>query len=266
MSGTGAVHLEYLDLAIAAVLILLAGGLSIVLKLGIARRLFIASLRTVVQLMLIGYVLTFVFGMNHIILILTLALVMATIAGRAGVRRASRRFPGDVWFGIFTLILTGFLTTYLVTSVIIQVEPWYRPQYVIPILGMILGNGLTGISLSLDHLLDKLHNGRAEVEMELAHGATAWEAALGPLRGSIRLGMIPIINSMMVVGMVSLPGMMTGQILQGADPLEAVKYQIVVMFMIAFATTMGCVFINLLAFQRLFNSRHQLRAQLISKR
>lgn len=266
MNGTGAVHLEYLDLAIAAVLILLAGGLSIVLKLGIARQLFIASLRTVVQLMLIGYVLTFVFGMNHILLILILALVMAGIAGRAGVRRASRRFPGDIWFGVFTLVLTGFLTTYLVTSVIIHIEPWYRPQYVIPILGMILGNGLTGVSLSLDHLLDKLHNGRAEVEMELAHGATAWEAALTPLQESIRRGMIPIINSMMVVGLVSLPGMMTGQILQGADPLEAVKYQIVVMFMIAFSTTMGCVLINLLAFQRLFNSRHQLRSQLISKR
>jgi putative ABC transport system permease protein len=107
---------------------------------------------------------------------------------------------------------------------------------------------------------------RAEVEMELSHGATRWEAARTPLRDAVRRGMIPIINAMMVVGLVSLPGMMTGQILAGADPLEAVKYQVVIMFMIAGATSMGCIGMALLVYRRLFNEKHQLRADLILRR
>jgi putative ABC transport system permease protein len=99
--------------------------------------------------------------------------------------------------------------------------------------------------------------------MELAHGATRWEAARDVLRDAVRRGMIPIINSMMVVGVVSLPGMMTGQILAGADPLRAVKWQIVVMFMIAAATSLGCIAVAMLTYKRLFNARHQLAVDLI---
>jgi len=102
--------------------------------------------------------------------------------------------------------------------------------------------------------------------MELAHGATRWEAARAPLSDAVRRGMIPIINSMMVAGLVSLPGMMTGQILAGEDPLKAVEYQIVVMFMIAAATSLGCMLIAVLVYHRLFNARHQLLSDLITKR
>jgi len=153
-----------------------------------------------------------------------------------------------------------------VTGVVIGVQPWYRPQYLIPLLGMILGNGLTGISLCLDSLLELFAERSDLVEMELAHGATAWEAARPHLSEAVRKGMIPIINAMTVVGIVSLPGMMTGQILAGADPLEAVKYQIVVMFMLAAATSGGCMLIALGSFRRLFNSRHQLLRERIIRR
>src|SRR3569623_2692060 len=115
---------------------------------------------------------------------------------------------------------------------LLRVEPWYSPQYAIPLLGMILGNTLNGISLGLDRLGGELSGRRAPVEALLALGATRWEAARGPIRQAVRTGLIPTINAMMVVGIVSLPGMMTGQILAGADPVEAVKYQIVMMFLI----------------------------------
>jgi len=131
---------------------------------------------------------------------------------------------------------------------------------------MILGNSLTGLSLCLDQLLETVHERRAEVEMELALGATRWEAARGPLAASVRRGMIPTINAMMVVGIVSLPGMMTGQILAGADPAVAVRYQIVVMFMLTASTALGCIFIALLACRTLFNDRHQLVSRLLIHR
>ena len=120
-------------------------------------------------------------------------------------------------------------------------------------------------SSRLDELLSSLDEQRARVETELSLGATRWEAARAPLRESIRRGMIPILNSMMVVGVVSLPGMMTGQILEGADPLMAVRYQIVIMFMLAGATSFGCMLLALLVYRRLFNPRHQLRAELITR-
>ncbi len=131
---------------------------------------------------------------------------------------------------------------------------------------MVLGNTLTGISLSLDYLLDALSEKRKVVEMELALGATRWEAARDLLGGAVTRGMIPTLNGMMVVGVVSLPGMMTGQILQGADPVNAVKYQIVVMFMLCTATALGSIISALLVYRRLFNPRHQLNLDIVRKR
>jgi putative ABC transport system permease protein len=141
----------------------------------------------------------------------------------------------------------------------LRVEPWYLPQYAIPLLGMILGNTLTGISLGLERFTDALTQGRDQVELLLTLGGTRWEAALPAIRQAARTGMIPILNSMTVVGIVSLPGMMTGQLLAGVSPVQAVKYQIVIMFLIASATALGTVGAVLLGYLRLFNRRHQFR-------
>jgi putative ABC transport system permease protein len=124
---------------------------------------------------------------------------------------------------------------------------------------MVLGNTLTGISLGLDRFMEGLVNQQSQIETLLTLGATRWEAAHGQVRDAIRVGMIPMINSMMVMGLVSLPGMMTGQILAGADPIDAVRYQIVIIFMIASSTALGTFGIVLLAFNALLNPSHQLR-------
>src|SRR5262249_33585000 len=141
--------------------------------------------------------------------------------------------------------------------VIVPVKPWYSPQHAIPLLGMILGNTLSGISLGLDRLGGELRARRTQVETLLALGATRWEAAREPMRHGVRTGMIPIVNGMMVVGIVSLPGMMTGQLLAGIAPIQAVKYQIVIMFLIASGTALGVVSSVLLSFLKLFNDHHQ---------
>jgi len=263
---TTAIPLTPVDLAIAAGLVVVAGAISVALRLGLVRRLAVAAVRTVVQLVLLGHVLSAVFALDSALVVLGLMLAMGAAAGHAALGRATRRFRGALPGAILTLVLTGTLTTFTVTGVIIGVDPWYAPQYVIPLLGMILGNTLTGLSLGLDSLLESLDLRRDVVEMELAHGATAWEAARAPIADAVRRAMIPIINAMTVVGIVSLPGMMTGQILQGADPLDAITYQIVVMFMLAAASALGAIGIALLAFRRLFAPSHALRAERILPR
>jgi putative ABC transport system permease protein len=254
------------ELAIAALLVLVAGAVSLGLRLGLERRLGIASVRTVVQLLAVGYVLKLVFRLDSPWPVLAIMLVMTFAASLSAVRRASRTLRGVTVMAFITLVASGFAVTFTVTNLVIGVEPWFRPQYTIPLLGMVLGNGLTGISLCLDQVLEALSDRRAQVETDLALGASRWEAAREPLAEGVRKGMIPIINSMMVVGIVSLPGMMTGQILSNSDPLDAVAYQVVVMFMIAAATSLGCMGIAVLVYFRCFNSRHQLEHERITRR
>ena len=135
----------------------------------------------------------------------------------------------------------------IVTQLVVGARPWYAPRYVIPLVGMILGNSLTGISLCLDRFLEHLDARRAEIELRLAFGATRHEALADPLRAAVRTGLTPLMNAMAAAGVVSLPGMMTGQILAGAPPLQAVAYQVVVMFMLAAATALGAMIAAVLA-------------------
>jgi putative ABC transport system permease protein len=264
--SSAAETLTWWDVALGGGLVLVAGVISVALRLDLERRLALAAARTVIQLMLVGYVLRWVFRLDTAWAVFGVVGIMLLAASRAAVARSSRDYPGAMPGAFATLVAAGMATVFVVTWAIIGNRPWWSPQYLIPILGMILGNGLNGISLCLDHLLETLAERRGLIEADLAHGATRWEAAREPLSDAVRRGMIPIINSMMVVGIVSLPGMMTGQILAGADPLQAVKYQVVVMFMIAAATSLGCIGIAVLTYLRLFNARHQLEAGRIRKR
>jgi putative ABC transport system permease protein len=261
----GAPVLDWWDLVAAAGLLLAAGGLSLGLKLGVARRLFWAAGRTVVQLTAVGFVLRFVFEGERAGLTAALAALMIVAASQASVQRSGRSFTGAIPLAFVALVLSSLATVWVVTEWVVGVDPWWTPRVMIPLLGMILGNGLTGISLCLDELLTRLTERAAEVEAELACGATRWEAARGPLREALRRGLIPIINSMTVAGLVSLPGMMTGQILAGASPFQAARYQIVVMFMIAAATSTGSILMALLVYRRLFNDRHQLRNERVRR-
>lgn len=261
----GAIPLDYWDLAIAAALVLVAGGVNVALRLGLEKKLLVASVRTIAQLIAIGYVLEWVFAIDNAPAVMGILAVMIVVAGKAAVDRSKRRFQGATLRALAALSASSILATFTVTGAIVGVSPWYDAQYVIPLMGMVLGNSLTGISLCLDRLLAHLAERRPEVEAALAHGATSWEASRGMVADAVRTGMIPILNSMTVVGLVSLPGMMTGQILAGADPLIAVKYQIVVMFMLCAATALGAIGVAFLVQRRLFDERHCLRSDLIKK-
>src|SRR5690606_33448060 len=168
MPERGAIPIDDWHLALSAALVLSAGIISVALRLNIEKRLAVASLRTVVQLLLIGYVLGWVFALREPFLVLVLLTLMIAAASSAAVRRSSRRFRGVHGLAFATLALTGLATTIGTTERVIGVKPWWRPQYLVPLLGMVLGNGLTGISLCLDDLLASLAEQRDKVEMELA--------------------------------------------------------------------------------------------------
>ena len=253
------------EIALGASLVLATGAVSVALRLGLENKLAWAAVRTVLQLLLVGYLLGWIFRADTPAMVVVAFLIMSLAAARAAVKRSSRWFRGVYHRVFLTLLLCGVVTTLVATQWIIGVQPWYAPRYLIPLLGMVFGNSLTGISLCLDYLLEALDEDRERIEMALCLGATSWEASRDSLRAAVRRGMIPIINSMSVAGIVSLPGMMTGQILAGADPLQAVAYQIVVLFMISAATALGCMVTAVLVFRRLFNSRHQLLVQRIRR-
>jgi len=259
------VDLSYGQVALAALLILINGAISVSLRLGMERTLAWASVRTVLQLLLVGWVLKWVFEVDRWYIVIALLALMTFIAGITAGQRNARRFPG-IWFStIVSLWAASWLVTaYAMVFVIQDRASWLEPRFVIPLLGMVLGNSLNGTSIGLNSFTDTLVTQRDQVEMALALGATRWEAVRMPMQQAVRNGMIPIVNSMMVVGIVSLPGMMTGQLLSGTDPIEAVKYQIVIMFLIASATALCTVGAVLLGFRRLFNSDHQFLYRRIS--
>jgi putative ABC transport system permease protein len=192
-----------------------------------------------------------------------MALVMLLAAGREVMGRQKRRFAGWWGFGVGTvsMFVSSFSITLLALTAIIDIQPWYAPRYAVPLLGMVLGNTMTGMAVGLDRLTQAAWSQRAAIEGRLILGEEAPAAIAGIRRDSIRSGLIPIINAMSAAGIVSLPGMMTGQILGGSPPLEAVKYQILVMFLIAAGTGFGTITAVWLGGQRLFDERHRLRLE-----
>ena len=249
------------DLGLAAALVLVLALLSLRLKLGVVRRLLIAALRATVQLGLIGLVLKTLFELSHPGLIGALALVMLLVAGYEVLAGQKRRFRGGWGMGIGTLsmFISSFTVTLLALTVIVQPQPWYAPQYLIPLLGMLLGNTLNGVAVSLESLTRSAWEGRGAIEARLMLGQD-WSTAIGDIRSAaLRTGLIPIINSMAVAGIVSLPGMMTGQILAGSPPLEAAKYQLMILFLIAAGTGFGAMAAVWIGSRRLFDERERLR-------
>ena len=260
------IPLEFSDLALAAVLVVINGALSLALRLGLERDLLIATVRMVVQLFLVGLVLTTLFALVSPLWTGLAALAMVLFAGREIMARQERRLAGMWSYGLGTgcmLVASGVVTVFALATQL-QPEPWYHPRYTLPILGMVLGNTMTGISLGLHTLTTGLVRGRAGVEAQLALGATWREAALPVSRAALRSAMMPIINSMAAIGLVSLPGMMTGQILSGIEPNEAVKYQLLIMFLIAGGTALGATAAVLACGWRLTDRRHRLRLDRIA--
>ena len=255
------IALNYWELAIASVLIFINAALSIIFGLRVHRSLVVAAIRMVVQLTLVGLVLTTLFSVVSLLWTGIAALAMVLFAGHEAAQRQDRRLSGWWSYGLGTgcMMMASVLVTIFALLAALRPNPWYDPRYAIPLLGMILGNCMTGVGLGLNTLTTSLVNRRASVEAQLMLGATREVAAAPVMREALRSALMPTINSMAATGVVSLPGMMTGQILGGVPPAEAVKYQILVMFLIAGGTGLGAVTAVLGGVYRLTDGRHRLR-------
>ena len=261
------IPLSAIDLSVAVLLVVLLALLSWHLHLGVERQLLIAALRSILQLLLLGLVLKTLFAQQSPLPIGALALFMLGVAGYEVMARQQRRFRGAWGIGIGTLsmFVSSFSITLLALHWVVQVEPWYTPQYLIPLLGMLLGNTMSGMAIALDNLTLNAWQQRGVIEARLILGER-WEQAIGEIRrNALRSGLIPIINAMAAAGVVSLPGMMTGQILSGTPPLEAAKYQIMILLLIAVGTGLGAIVAVWIGSRRLFDQRQRLRLERLSK-
>lgn len=253
------IKLDLSDLVWALGMIAMAIGISSWQKLGLELPLANATLRTVVQLLGVGYILAVVFQFKDAIAVLAVLMVMLTIATITARNRIGKKIPQllPVVFG--SLFFSTALTLSYTNLLIIQPDTWYEPQYLIPLAGIVLGNAMNGAAIAGERLVSTISSSRLEIETHLSLGATAQQAVTTYRKEAIRAGLIPTLNQMMVVGIVTLPGMITGQLLSGIDPLDAASYQILIMLMLAFTNLLTTVLVTQGLTRQFFNPQSQLQ-------
>ena len=252
------VEITPIQLVLCLIFVAVAGTGSGVFKLKLEKDLAWGTVRTFAQLFIMGTVLKYIFQLNNAYLILVLFIFMIFWAAHAIRGRVNEDTVSFFVPTFISMVSSYVLVTILVTAVIVQVKPWYTPQYFIPLGGMIIGNSMNAITISLDRMFSDFRKQRDQIELAFCLGATYQEATHDLLRDVIKAGMIPSINALMTVGLVSLPGMMTGQILAGADPLTAIKYQIIVMLMLVASTAIGASIVVHVVRRRCFTRAHQM--------
>lgn len=257
-----ATTLTLIDILLTSSLLLIVIAISAYLRLGIVKTLLIAGTRTITQLSLIGLILAWVFARENAWQVLMILTIMTLIASFSAKNRVKYPYKGLLFDSTVSLAFATSIVTIIAITLILKISPWYNPQYIIPILGLILGNSLTAISLTNNDLINSIHDKQALINSRLSLSATPIESVYDLIKSAIINGLTPTINSMMVVGLVSLPGMMTGQILAGADPTQAVRYQIITMFLICTGSTLSCTLSALLIIRRFFDARGRLQIPL----
>lgn len=252
------IALSWADLARASALIIIAMAISAWQRLGLARGFAIGAVRAAVQLVAVGYVLAFLISARRWYLVLLALLVMLVAATITATDRQKRdRARLFVISGTAMLIGAGLTLAY-VDAVVMRLRPWYDPQYLIPLFGMIIGNSMNAAALAAERLNGEMELRRSEVEAYLALGASPARAASEAVRRALVAAIMPTVNMLMVVGLVSLPGMMTGQIIAGSSPQTAVRYQIVVVFMLGGAVAVTSVVVALWHRRTFFTPAEQL--------
>lgn len=224
------------------------------------KEILISSLRMTIQLVLVGYILAFVFEHSHPVYTLGIITIMLIFAINNIFNRTILQLSSEIKKVIALSMTLGILASiaYFVL-IVLQVYPWYEPRYIIPIAGMIIGNSMTGISLGVKTLVEGMTTNKQLVEAALILGATPKMASEQVVKSAFDAAMMPTINSMVGMGIVFLPGMMTGQILGGASPIIAIEYQIAVMLGIVGSVSLTVLLFVQLGYKTFFNSRSQIK-------
>ncbi|PRR78312.1 hypothetical protein CLLI_17390 [Clostridium liquoris] len=242
------------SLIIASSLIFISLFFSYYQKLNLEKETIIGVIRAIVQLTIVGYLLNFIFGLKNPFFT-TLLLLFMTINASFNASKRGKGIKNGFLISFIAIAIGAFITLFiLVASDAIK----YEAYQIVPIGGMIISNAMVAIGLCYKQLLDNFKNKREEVETKLALGADILPSSIEIIRDSIKTGMLPTIDSMKTLGIVALPGMMTGLILAGTSPIEAIKFQILVTFMMLSTTSIASFLACYLAYKGFFNERKQL--------
>lgn len=241
------------QISLAFIFVIIPLVMSVVLKLSLEKDVIIAAVRSTIQLMIVGYILTFVFDGNHPIYMFLMILLMI-VAATQNIIKKGQGIKGITWKIVLTLIVVEVLTIGILTG--FRIIP-FEPRYVIPISGMMIGNAMVLSLLFLNRFLSELDQNDEQIELILSLGGTPKQAIHRVLMTSIKNSMIPTIESTKTMGLVQLPGMMSGQIIGGADPLVAAQLQLLIIFLLMTAATLSSVLVGFLSYPTLFNDRAQ---------
>jgi putative ABC transport system permease protein len=255
----GLIELDLLGMGFALGLMLLAIGLSAWNRLGLEWNLAVATVRTIVQLLVVGYLLELVFALRSPWAVLAIIAAMMAIATVVARNRISRKVPYLLPIVGGAMLASTLFTLIYVNLLVLRLDPWYEPQYLVPLAGILLGNAMNAAAIAGERFVNTLNNSRLEIETHLCLGATPRQATMLYRREAMKAGLIPTLNSMMVVGVVTLPGIITGQILSGVDPLNAALYQMLIMFILAITTLITTVLLIRGIDQQFFTPAAQLK-------
>jgi len=253
------INISWLNVAVTTLLVIAAGICSLLLKLRLEKDIVTGTIRAFVQLFLLGYVLKTVFALNNPFIVFLLFSMMIYFAASIISGRVKERSVPYFLPVLASMFLSYIVINTFVMTVIIQVKPWYKPVYFIPIGGMIIGNSMNALAIAIHIWFETLKKERDRIGLYLSLGATPEESTSENFKSAIKSGMIPSINALMSVGVVSIPGMMTGQILAGVSPLIAIKYQIVIMLLLVGSTALSTVFAMHIVRRLSFTTGQQLK-------
>ncbi|MDD9339289.1 MAG: iron export ABC transporter permease subunit FetB [Providencia heimbachae] len=249
------------SLGFSIMLVLVAIFISHKEKLSLEKDIIWSTCRAIVQLLIAGYILKYIFNVDH--KILTIALVMFICFNAAWNAKKRSKYIDKIFVTALIAITAG---TFLTLFVLILTDAIaFTPMQVIPITGMIAGNAMIAVGLCFNNLGQRFGSQQQQIQEMLSLGATPKIASSSIIRDSIRAALIPTVDSAKTVGIVSLPGMMSGLIFAGVDPLEAVKYQIMVTFMLLATASLSTILAGYMAYIKFYNQQHQLLIEKLNK-
>ncbi len=253
--GVTGIEISVGEVAASAALIALAIAVSVWKRTDLEGDIAIAAIRSMIQLIAIGYVIQAIFDEDSLLLVIGLLAVMVTF-GSLTARGRAKRVPGALRPIAVALTLSAATTLGLVLALGIF-EP--EPRYLVPVGGMVIGNSMTAAAVGLNRLGDEMTDRAREIEATLALGATATEAARPSMRRALRSGTIALIDSTKTTGLIFFPGAMTGMLLAGADPIDAVRLQLILLWTLLGAVALSTLVVTTLAYRNFFTPAHQLR-------
>lgn len=261
---------EIVDISITSMIFvyLLAFVLYLVLKKiksGNDKNFIKSLLRMSIQLLLVGYILRYIFALNSLGVILIVYLIMSVFAAHTIISKVNVRIKNQFLIVFTPILFIGLGLTLFFLIFIAKSTPWYDARYFIPVAGMILGNSMNACALSIERLVSEIKTNMGKVETLISLGATPFEAASDEIFKAIRAASLPIITNMSGIGIVFLPGLMTGQILSGTDPIISIKYQIAIMICIVSSLSFSSIAIIFLTYKNFFTIRGQLNKNFLGE-